>query len=126
MLEATYASEDAATQGIDQEIRKFYASQGRPVDHQEVGRAVAALQNAYRSNVFPSMKVTWGSYPYNTGHTASPGCLRCHDGSLTAKDGSKINDDCEYCHRQVETPPTTITALRGADVVARSSQIAGR
>ena len=125
VLEASYPSEDAATQGIDQEIRKFYSSVGKPVDNQEVGRAVAALQTAYRGNVFPSMKVAWGSYPDNTGHTASPGCLRCHDGSLTAKDGSKINDDCEYCHRQIETPTATTTARRGADIVARSASIAG-
>ena len=30
--------------------------------------------------------------------------FRCHDGSHTAKDGSTINGDCEFCHRQVERP----------------------
>ena len=110
VLEATYPSDDAAAQGIDQEIRKFYSSLGRPVDNQEVGRAVAALQGVYRSNVFPSMKVTWGSYPDNKGHNAAPGCFRCHDGNLTAKDGSTINSDCEYCHTQVERPTPGVVA----------------
>ena len=36
-------------------------------------------------------------------HHVTPGCVRCHDGR-TASDGSKINDDCEYCHKQIEPP----------------------
>ena len=62
----------------------------------------AALQAIYRRNVFPAMKVTFGTYPDNLGHTTSSGCFRCHDGSLTAKDGSTINADCEYCHKQID------------------------
>ena len=50
------------------------------------------------------MKVTWGSYPNNIGHITSTGCFRCHDDSHEAKDGSKISGDCEYCHKQIETP----------------------
>ena len=38
------------------------------------------------------------------------GCFRCHDGGHVAKDGAKISDDCEYCHRQVDVPPVTPTA----------------
>ncbi len=104
LLKASYGSEDAAIDGIEQELRRFYSSQGRSVDEQALGRAVAALQGAYRRSVFPAMKVTWGTYPDNTGHITSPGCFRCHDGAHTAKDGSTINADCEYCHRQVERP----------------------
>jgi len=104
LLKASYGSEAAADQEIDQQLRRFYSSDGRMADSQALGRAVAALQGVYRRNVFPAMKVTWGSYPDNAGHMASPGCFRCHDGSHTAKDGSTINADCEYCHRQVEKP----------------------
>jgi hypothetical protein len=68
-----------------------------------VTSAVAALQTIYRRNVFPVMKVTFGTYPDNVGHTTSSGCFRCHDGSLTAKDGTTIGADCEYCHRQIDT-----------------------
>ena len=49
------------------------------------------------------MKVTFGVYPDNIGHITSSGCLRCHDGRA-AKDGSTINADCEYCHKQIERP----------------------
>jgi hypothetical protein len=105
LLQATYASDDEASRRIDAELRQFYSTQAG-VDGQALARAVAALQGAYTHNVFPTMKVTWGTYPDNTGHTASPGCFRCHDGSHTAKDGSTINADCEYCHTQVERPST--------------------
>jgi len=104
LLKASYANEEAAVQGIDQELRRFYSSDGRTADGQALGRAVAAIQSAYRSNVFPQMKVTWGSYPDNSGHSASPGCFRCHDGSKTAKDGTVLNDDCELCHKEVDKP----------------------
>jgi hypothetical protein len=105
LLKASYTSENEASSKIDQELRRFYSAQGGTIDPAALGRAVAALQGAYRRNVFPVMKVSWGTYPDNTGHMASPGCFRCHDGSKTAKDGSTISSDCEYCHRQVERQP---------------------
>jgi hypothetical protein len=104
LLKATYASEDEASRRIDEELRRFYSAQGAGADSTALQRTIGTLQGAYRRNVFPAMKVTWGTYPDNTGHMASPGCFRCHDGSKTAKDGSTINSDCEYCHRQVERP----------------------
>ena len=39
-------------------------------------RGVLAI---YKRNMFPAMKVTWGAYPNNVGHTDFPGCFRCHD-----------------------------------------------
>jgi hypothetical protein len=65
---------------------------------------VAALQDVYQKNVFPAMKVTWGTYLDNIGHVTSVGCFRCHDDSHEAKDGTKISGDCELCHRQIERP----------------------
>ena len=50
------------------------------------------------------MKVTWGVYRDNLGHTTSDGCFRCHDDSHKAKNGTTISADCEYCHKQIETP----------------------
>jgi hypothetical protein len=102
VLKASYSNEDEALRSIDHGLRSFYESQGHPVDQAAVSKTVEALQNAYRHNLFPVMKVTWGTYPDNTGHTASPGCFRCHDGSHNAKDGSSISADCELCHKQVE------------------------
>jgi hypothetical protein len=105
VLKASYSSEDEALRVIDRGLRSFYESQGQKVDGAAVSKTVDAIQSAYRHNIFPVMKVTWGTYPDNMGHTASPGCFRCHDGSHTAKDGSMIPADCELCHKQVERPP---------------------
>jgi hypothetical protein len=104
VLKASYPSQDEGVQAIDRELRNFYRSQKSSADEQSLSRAVAGLQDVYRRNVFPSMKVTWGVYPDNKGHMTSSGCFRCHDDTHAAKDGSKISADCEYCHKQLESP----------------------
>src|SRR5262249_19040163 len=101
-LMTAHASDDDVA-GIERDLRTFYESQ-HSTDQQALTRTASALQDLNRTNVFPSMKVTWGTYPTNKGHTTSDGCFRCHDGNHTAKDGSTINSDCEYCHKQIEQP----------------------
>jgi NapC/NirT cytochrome c family, N-terminal region len=100
LMNASYSSVDDAVQAIDREMRSFYQSQGTAADPQTVSKSVAALQDVYRRNVFPDMKVTWGSYPDQKGHFTSNGCFRCHDESHTTKDGATISGDCSYCHDQ--------------------------
>jgi hypothetical protein len=88
---------------IERELRSFYGS--RPsIDQQALARTVAGVQGVYRRNVFPPMKVTFGSYPDNRGHNTSNGCFRCHDDTHAAKDGTKISGDCEYCHKEIPPP----------------------
>ncbi len=103
LVKATYPSQEEAARAIEEGLRGFYRTQAN-VDQQALARTVGAVQELYRRNVFPSMNVTWGTYPNNTGHITSNGCFRCHDDSHEAKDGSKISGDCEYCHKQIETP----------------------
>jgi hypothetical protein len=57
----------------------------------DFGRAIGpqAVAAIYLRNVFPDLKVTWGSHPNNTGHNDSPGCFRCHDGSATSNRGPR-------------------------------------
>jgi hypothetical protein len=50
------------------------------------------------------MKVTWGSYASNLGHSDFPGCFRCHDDGHKARDGSTISQDCEMCHKLEDIP----------------------
>ncbi len=64
----------------------------------DIDLTVAALQDILVHNVFPEMKVTFGSYPNNIGHVDSPGCFRCHDDEHKTADGRKIGQDCETCH----------------------------
>ena len=64
-----------------------------------VAAAVAATQFIYRRNVFPQMKVGFGTYANNIGHTDFPGCFRCHDDAKKTSDGRTIKQDCELCHK---------------------------
>ena len=56
------------------------------------------MQQIYERNVFPAMKVKWGTYPDNIGHVFFNGCFRCHDDNHKSADGSVIKQDCETCH----------------------------
>jgi hypothetical protein len=55
----------------------------------------------YQRNVFPDLKVTWGTYLNNLGHTDAPGCFRCHDGGHSTVTGQTITQDCDTCHKVV-------------------------
>jgi hypothetical protein len=102
LVKESYPDQDAALRAIEEGLTSFYSSQGGSSDPQSVARSVSGVQEVYRRNVFPAMKVTFGSYPDNKGHTTSNGCFRCHDESHTAKDGTTISADCELCHKQLE------------------------
>ena len=117
LLKADYAEQDAGLRAIEEGLRTFYAPRGSAIDARNLDQAVDSLRAVYSRNVFPSMKVTWGVYPDNLGHMTSSGCFRCHDDSHTAKDGTTISADCEYCHKQIETPtpaPQTAPAKSSA------------
>lgn len=82
--------------GIDAKLRGVYADKG--TDAALVGQTIAGVQALYSRNVFPAMKVGWGTYPNHIGHVAFPGCFRCHDENHKATDGSAIAQDCQSCH----------------------------
>jgi hypothetical protein len=105
LVKESYPSTEAAERAIDEALRGFYRSRGGSIDEAALAQTVAAVQGAYRENVFPDMKVTFGSYPDNTGHITSNGCFRCHDESHTTSDGKTISADCEMCHKQLEAAP---------------------
>ena len=92
-----HADRAAALDAIAARLTKFYASREN-VDPGLVRRAVAATQDVWSTNIFPAMKVTWGTYPNHIGHTDTPGCFRCHDDSHKTADGKVISQDCELCH----------------------------
>jgi hypothetical protein len=94
----TYADRSSAMNAIASHLREFYQARGG-ADAAQVDRAIRGAQDAWASNVFPAMKVTWGTYPSNLGHVDSPGCFRCHDDTHKTKDGQHvISQDCELCH----------------------------
>ena len=100
-LKASYASEVAADQGIEQGLRNFYRTTYSAIymtRRQDVERAVQGAKAIYHRNVFPDMNVQFGTYPNNIGHIDFPGCFRCHDDNHKSKDGHTIRQDCELCH----------------------------
>jgi len=100
-IKQTYPTQDAGFSGIARSLTAFYATSTTPTppDRHAVDRAIAVVQRVYGRNVFPTMKVTWGTYANNLGHLDFPGCFRCHDDNHKAKDGTTISQDCELCHK---------------------------
>ena len=106
LLKATYANEAEAREKIRTGLEEFYFKELRQLDQNGTQRIEAAsvqaaiqiLQEIYSRNVFPEMKVTWGTYPNNGGHQNFPGCFRCHDDNHKSKDGKAITQDCSACH----------------------------
>jgi hypothetical protein len=125
LLKVNYAtSADAAAQ-LPPALAAFYQQNypdvyaARSQDIQQAGQAVLAI---YNRNVFPDLKVTWGTYPNNLGHTDFPGCFRCHDGSHTTADGKTINQDCTTCHQPLateEASPEILKTLGVADWISK-------
>jgi nitrate/TMAO reductase-like tetraheme cytochrome c subunit len=101
LIKAKYSTQGEASTKIQTGLEDFYRTQYPTVwtaQHDQVEKAAQTLVTIYKQNVFPDMKVTWGTYPNNIGHTNFPGCFRCHDGNHTSKDGKTITNDCAACH----------------------------
>ena len=117
LLKANYASDEEAREKIPEELTAFYRT-----EHPEVLAAKANLVKAagqglvyiFTTNVFPDMKVTWGTHPNHIGHMSYPGCFRCHDGDHTAKNSESITQDCAACHNLLavdEAKPKVLSDL---------------
>lgn len=114
LLQATYVSQAEAGQKIVAGLDNFYRTQYPQVwtsQRAQIDAAAQRLVQIYDRNVFPNMKVTWGTYPNNIGHMAYPGCFRCHDGNHTSKDGKTLSNDCSLCHNILATDETNPTVL---------------
>ena len=60
------------------------------------------------------MKINWGTYPNNIGHTYFPGCFRCHDEQHANPAGKAITQDCNACHQLLaaeEAKPEILSKL---------------
>jgi len=98
-LGATYATQDGGLMQIERTLREaMNARLPHAFEEADLRRAIAVTQAIYRTNVFPSMKVGWGTYPNHMGHTVSTGCFRCHDEGHKTTDGVAIRQECELCH----------------------------
>jgi len=109
LIQAEYGSQAEAATKIPAGLHAFYQSQYPAIWSGQRGAVDAAAKTLvaiYDRNIFPEMKVTWGTYPNGMGHSApghnpAPGCFRCHDGNHTAANGKTITNDCSVCHNLV-------------------------
>ena len=114
-LKKPYATGEEAQAALPAAMEGYYGKSA------EAARAGQGLLAIYNRNIFPAMKVTWGSYPNNIGHTDFPGCFRCHDDAHAAADGRKITQDCNACHRLLameEAAPKILVDLGMAEASA--------
>ena len=117
ILKATYASNDDAAAKIPAAFTSFYQQKYPDVlskNGNDVNRAAQAVLALYQRNVFPDLKVTWGTYPNNLGHADYPGCFRCHDESHATAAKKTISQDCNLCHNPLaveETSPEILKTL---------------
>jgi hypothetical protein len=117
LIKAEYRSDAEAAQKIPAGLAGFYQQKYPEISVQrraEVQAAGQVLLAIYRRNVFPDLKVGWGTYPNNLGHADYPGCFRCHDDSHATSNKKTITQDCGTCHQAIaveETSPEILKAL---------------
>jgi hypothetical protein len=101
ILKADYPDRATAARQIPAAVNAYYQANYPDVFQQKRGLVDAAarvISAAFLRNVSPEMKLTWGTHPNHLGHLDGGGCMRCHDGSHTAKDGRAIASECDTCH----------------------------
>ena len=125
-LNATYATRKEANEKIPAALVAYYQQNysdlyaKRSQDIQQAAQGVLAI---YNRNVFPELKVSWGTYPNNLGHTDFPGCFRCHDGSHSTADGKSITQDCNTCHEPLAMEEASPEILKTLGIAERISAI---
>jgi nitrate/TMAO reductase-like tetraheme cytochrome c subunit len=101
LLRADYPDQDTAGRRIVDGLGAFYQASYPAVykdRRSQVDAAAAEVKAIYLRNIFPEMKVAWGTYANNIGHEDFPGCFRCHDDQHKSADGKAISQDCDACH----------------------------
>ena len=104
VLSAEYKSTPEAVAAIGKTLEEFYKTDYPDVYNAKkasVTRSIGAVQNTFRSSIFPEMKVDWRTHPDNRGHFYYQGCFRCHDNKHKSKDGKVISKQCDLCHTLV-------------------------
>jgi hypothetical protein len=114
-----YASQEEAKRAIADQLNSWY-QQNYPELVREQSKdledAIRGVQAAYAENVFPEMKIEWGTYTSHIGHDQDLGCFRCHDEEHQSESGETISMDCDTCHTilaEEEKNPAILKELRG-------------
>jgi formate-dependent nitrite reductase cytochrome c552 subunit len=122
LLAVSYATRAEARERIPEYFENYYRQNHPDVYAREraaierSGRGVLAI---YNNNVFPHMRVTWGTYPNHLGHTDFPGCYRCHDAEHTSAGGKQITQDCNACHNLLAMDEANPKILEDLGIVTK-------
>lgn len=122
ILKTSYKSRDEAQMAIPIALASYYQKNYPELTLQqraEIRRAGLGILNIYNRNVFPEMRISWGTYPNNLGHVDFPGCFRCHDGSHASASGDTVTQDCEACHHVLAVDEASPKVLADLGVVAQ-------
>jgi nitrate/TMAO reductase-like tetraheme cytochrome c subunit len=127
LLKTNYSSQEEAAEKLPVALADFYRQnypdlfKARSADVQQAGQSILAI---YNRNVFSDLKVTWGTYPNNLGHTDFPGCFRCHDSSHIEVGGeATISQDCSACHELIATDEASPEILKTLGLEERISNV---
>jgi nitrate/TMAO reductase-like tetraheme cytochrome c subunit len=126
LLKTNYGSQQEVAEKLPAALAEFYKRNYPDVyskRSQDVQSAAQSILAIYNRNVFPDLKVTWGTYPNNLGHTDFPGCFRCHDGSHSEAGGTAITQDCTVCHELVAIDEASPEILKTLGLEARISKV---
>lgn len=115
LLKVNYSTREEAAGKLPEAFVSFYQKSYPDLygqRSQDIRHAAEAVLAIYNRNVFPELKVTWGTYPNNLGHMDSPGCFRCHDGSHNTAGGKTVSQDCNICHQSLAADEASPEILR--------------
>jgi len=107
VVQGPYASDEEARRQIPAELAGYYAQNYPEVARtkgESIQKSGQAIADIFAANVFPEMKIAWGTYPSFANHHGDSGCFRCHSDTLEDDKGKKIAKSCDgMCHTPLET-----------------------
>ncbi len=105
VLKKEYSSREVAKKEIGEGLlslmTKRHGAEFVKKNQKTLASSGAFLVEAYLGNIWPEMKITWGTYKSHLGHQNEGegyGCFRCHDEEHKTKDGKTISQSCDLCH----------------------------
>lgn len=107
VVQGQYTSDAEARRQIPAQLAGFYAEKYPEVAKtkaESIQKSGQAIADIFAANVFPEMKIAWGTYPSYANHHGDSGCFRCHSDTLVDDKGKKIAKSCDgKCHTPLET-----------------------
>ncbi|MCK4509822.1 MAG: hypothetical protein KAU27_14835, partial [Desulfuromonadales bacterium] len=124
VITVSYETSELAHDAITNQLNNWYKKnypQLVKTNPELLDRAITGVIAAYSENVFPKMKVEWGTYVNHITHGPDfdIGCFRCHDDMHESPDGKTISADCNTCHTLLaieEEDPAILRTLQGQEM----------